>query len=238
MILNKKQIINSGIIGSDCNLSIMGCFQIIQDAITEMMGLNKIDGVTVKEKYNAFWVFTKTRAKFFKKVAWNSEISISSYISSISLIRMTVDVEIKNHNDELVMHSRTEMCALDILTQRLKKISSIGVEETMIANNASDEILFTKFDDIDVPFIEKVQVKSTNIDFSHHTNNTEYIRFVMNTYSVKEVESKHIKEMEILYLNQSFENDILDIRKVNLDSKDIVVIEKENKPIIKCEIVY
>ncbi len=238
MILNKKQKVNSGIIGTDCNLSIMGSFQIIQDAVTEMMGLNKIDGVTVKQKYNAFWVFTKTRAKFFKKVAWNSEISITCYISNISAIRMCADVEIRNENAELVMHSKTELCVLDIATQRIKKVTAVGVDESMLSNVQADEIVFTKFDDIDMPVIEKVQVKSSNIDFVHHTNNLEYIRFITNTYTVAQLESKQIKEMEILYINQSFEKDILEIKKVGLKDKDVFVIEKENKPVIKCEIVY
>ncbi len=238
MILNKKQMLNSSISGTDCNLSIVGCFQIIQDAITEMMGLNKVDGVTVKEKYNAFWVFTKTRAKFLKKLAWNNEIFITCYISNISLARINVDVEIKNKNGELAVHSRTELCVLDILTQRFKRVSAVGVDETMLENNTSDEIEFAKFEDIESPIVEEVKVRSTNIDFSHHTNNTEYIRLIMNTYSVSEMESKQIKEIEILYVNQSFENDILSIRKANFNDKDIILIEKSNKPIVKCEIVY
>ncbi len=238
MILNKKQNVNSGIIGTDCNLSVIGSFQIIQDAITEMMGLNKIDGVTVKQNYNAFWVFTKTRAKFFKKIAWNSEISITSYISNISAIRMYADVEIRDEKGELALHSKTEMCLLDIASQRLKKLSDIGVDTTFIDNKATDEILFTKFDEVNFNTEEQVQVRSTNIDFSHHTNNTEYIRLMMNTYSVAVIETKPIKEMEILYLSQSFENDVLDIKKANLKDKDIFVIEKASKPIIKCEILY
>lgn len=238
MVLNKKLIINSTFTGTDCNLSAMGTFQIIQDAITEMTGLNKIDGVTIKQKYNAFWVFTKTRAKFIKNIFWNSEVSVKCYISSISTIRMNAEVEIRNADGELAMHSKTEMCAIDFLSQKIKKLSEIGVEENMYFNNLSDEIQFTKFVNIDIPFKESVQVKSSNIDFSHHTNNLEYIRFIMNTYSVAELEAKKIKEMEILYTSQSYEFDMLDIKKVNLDNKDLIVIEKEEKPVVKCEILY
>lgn len=80
MIRNKKQFIHSSIVGTDCHLSTVGYFQLIQDAITEMMALHQIDGVTVKQKYGAFWVFTKTRAQFLKKIAWGSEVSILCYI--------------------------------------------------------------------------------------------------------------------------------------------------------------
>lgn len=45
---------------------------------------------------------------------------------------------------------------------------------------------------------------SGNIDYVHHTNNIEYIIFLMNTFTVEELEKKPIKEMEINYASQSY----------------------------------
>lgn len=136
------------------------------------------------------------------------------------------------------MHSRTEMCLLDIQTQRFMRLSSVGVEESMISRHSMNEIVFAKFEEIDAPMVEKVTVKSTNIDFSHHTNNAEYIRLITNTYSVNELETRVMKEVEILYLNQSYEGDILEIKKAKFPQKDIIFIEKSGKPIVKCEIIF
>lgn len=238
MIYTKKQIISASMVDTKANLSVIGAFQVIQDAITELTGQLKIDGMTLNEKYNAFWVFAKTRVKFLKEIAWNNEIAISSYISFISLAKMNIDVEIKNKNDEVVIYSRTEICALDMETQRIRKLSTVGVDETMLSDKQTMEIIFTKFEGNDLPQIDNVKIKYTNIDFSHHTNNLEYIRFIMNTYSVAEIERKQIKEMEVIYANQSFENDVLDIFKANFADKDLIVIEKSEKPVIKCEIIF
>ena len=68
MILNKKQTISAFMTDTNSNLSIVGSFQIIQDAITELTGLLKIDGITAKEQYNSMWVFTKTVVKFYKNI--------------------------------------------------------------------------------------------------------------------------------------------------------------------------
>ena len=35
------------------NLSVIGCFQIAEETVTELMGKLKIDGITVKKAYNA-----------------------------------------------------------------------------------------------------------------------------------------------------------------------------------------
>ena len=46
------------------------------------------------------------------------------------------------------------------------------------------------------------------------------------------------KEMELIYVNQSFENDVLDVQKQSKNGKDLFVLAKGNKPVVKCEIVF
>lgn len=236
--MKRKHKIFSCFIDTKANLSVMGAFQIIQDAITELTGEHKFDGITLKEKYNAFWVFTKTRVKFIKNVVWNEEIDVRAFISYISVAKMNVDVEMKDKFGNIISYSRTEMCALDLDTQRIRKISTVGVTEDVLEKQVPMEILFTKFEGSELPIVDNIKVKYTNIDFSHHTNNLEYVRFIMNTYTVEEVEQRGIKEVEIIYANQSFENDVLDIRKSGFENKDLIVLEKDGKPVVKCEIVF
>ena len=237
MRFTKLQKISASMAGSDESLSAIGAFQIVQDAVTEFMGELKIDGVTVKRKYNAFWVFVKTRAKFFKKLYWQDEYVITAFISAISAAKIHVDVCVSDKADNTVFHARTELCVLDIATQRIKKVSSVGVDESMLENETA-EITFGKFDADGSPHVEQVKVRSTNVDHSHHTNNLEYLRFVMNTYTVAELEAKSIKEMEIVYANQSYENDVLDVLKARNADRDLIALQKDGKPVVKCEIVF
>ena len=238
MVLEKEQHINSAITDSKGELSVIGSFQILQDAITELMGRLNVDGFTARDKYNAIWVYTKSRIKFFKKVSWGTKITVSSFISYISLVKMNVDVRVLDEAGELVFYSRTELCALDITTQRIRKVATVGIEADMVESLDQVEIAFARFDVLDLPLFERVRVRSTSIDMSHHTNNIEYLRFILNTYSVTKLEKRPIREIELIYSNQSFENDILEIKKGEFKDKDLITIEKEDKTIIKCEILY
>ena len=237
MKLIKNQRLTASMVASNESLSIIGAFQIIQDAVTDCMGELKIDGISVKRNYNAFWLFVKTRVKFFKKLKWGEEFTVCSFLSSMSLAKLYADVEVRNKSEELVFYARVELCILDIATQRIKKIASVGVDESMLTY-ATEEITFGKTDDTALSQIEQVKVRSTNIDHSHHTNNLEYLRFIMNTYSVAETEAKAPKEMEVNYLSQSYENDLLDVLKAHSESRDLIVLQKDGKPVIKCEIIY
>ena len=234
----KKQKILSSMVNSESNLSVVGTFQIIQDALTELCGVLKIDGPTMKREYNAFWVFTKTRVKILKKLAWNENVKLTAFISKITLAKMYMDVQVKNTLGEVAFYSRTELCALDIKAEKICKLSSVGVSESMVGKNKGMEINFSKIDAEESEPLCRVQIKYTNIDFCHHTNNLEYMRLIMNTYSVAEMEARPIREIEINYISQSFENDLIAMCKTKNANRDVLVLKKDSKPVVKCEILF
>lgn len=237
MKLIKHQKISSTITDSTANLSVIGIFQITEEAVTELMGELNIDGITAKREYNAVWVFTKNKVKIVQNIAWNEECTVICFISKITHASLCIDIGIKNKLDELCSYSRVELCALDLQSGRIRKVSTVGVDDGMMAETPMADISFTRFDAEDLPETDQVKVRYANIDFAGHTNNKEYIRFMLNTYSVREMETRPVREMEVVYINQSYENDILTVRKGSFQDKDIISVQKEDKIIVKSEIV-
>lgn len=238
MVYKKSGIVGSGHIDADAKLSVMGAFGIVADAVTEMMGALKIDGITVKKRYNAMWVFTKNRIKLLKPLQWGENFSAESFITAFSAVRVNIETAIKNPSGEIAAYSKLELCALNLATGRIVKTSDVGLNEMFVKEPSLLNVEFTKFSDGDLPLAESVTVRSTNIDFSRHTTNVEYVRFLLNTYSVAEILNNPIKEIEVCYIGQSYENDVLQIYKSTDGDKDILTIKKEDKPIVKCEIVH
>ena len=237
MIFSKQQIASSNFIGADAKLSALGVFQLVENAITEGMAAQHIDGMTIRRLYNAFWVFSKNKVKIFGEVCWGDELTIESYVSSKSAAKLYVDTAIKNSAGQIVAYSRCEMCPLDVATGRILRTSAVGVDEHVIAEPAQIDIVFDKIDCDNLPLVEQVTVRSTNIDFSHHTNNVEYLRFIFNTYTVEELLSRQICELEVNYVSQSYEGDVLSVHKATTDACDLFVITKSDAPVIKCKIV-
>lgn len=238
MKLIKELKVSASMAGADECLSVIGTFEIVENAITELMGELKIDGITAKNKYNAFWVFSKSRVKFFNKIKWNENLNVTCFISVKTLAKLQFDVQAKNANNQPIFYARVEGCVLDISTQRIRKVTTVGVDDCIVPEQSIKDVEFSKFDYVDLPILEQVKIRSTNIDMSHHTNNLEYLRFILNTYSVNELTTKPIKEMEVIFSNQSFENDVLNVLKLKMQNKDAIVLQKEDKPVIKCEIVF
>ncbi len=221
----------------NANLSVLGAFRIVEDAITEYMGDLKIDGLTAKRVYNAIWVFAKTKIKFLKNLVWNDEYTVNCFISKISVVTMNIDVALKNADGELCVYSRTELCALDLESGRIRKVSTVGVDGTIQAKAPLTDVSFAKIDSENLPEVQRVKVGFTSIDYAVHTNNKEYVRFMLDTYSVGEMKSYRIREMEIVYINQSYEGDVLTVCKGCDGLKDSFAIQKEGKTICKSEIL-
>lgn len=237
MILVKHQKVGSSMTDSTANLSVIGIFQIAEEAVAELMGALSIDDVTVKREYRAVWVFAKSKLEVYQNIAWNEVYTVICFVSKISQVSICVDVGIKNKSDALCAYSRIALCALDLQSGRIRKVSTVGVDDRIETHAPLADISFAKFDAENLPEAEQVKVRCTAIDFAKHTNNKEYVRFMLNTYSVSELEAKPIREMTVVYLHPSYENEILTVRKGRFPEKDILAVQKENQTIVKCEIV-
>ena len=224
-------------VGSDACLSVMGAFQIVEDGLTAYFAQLGVDGVTVKRKYGAFWVFVKSRVRFLKKIVWNDEYTVEAWISLITLAKVHVDVRMRDARGDRVFEARVELCALDMEKQRIKRLAEIGIDKSVPTGEPAD-IAFGEFAVDELPTVEEVQVRSTNIDHSHHTNNLEYLRVIMNTYSVAELEARAIQEVEIVYASQTYEGDVLSVQKEAHEDRDWLVLQTDGKPVVKCEIVF
>ena len=237
MELHKNQSVSASMMDTEGYLSAVGVFQVIQDAVTELMGMHGVDGATSKRLYNAFWVYVRSRVKILKRLWWNDKYTVTAFFSRISAASIAIDVILSGEAGETDYYARTELCPLDISSGKIRRVTTVGVDKDMISDRVAQEVEFCAFDGGELQLIESVKVRSTNIDFSHHTNNVEYVRMIMDTYSVGEIESLDIKEMEVIYAGQSYEGDTLDIRRVVRENKHLAVIEKDGAPVIKCEIL-
>lgn len=237
MKLIKHDKVRAAMTDPSVNLSVIGFFQISEETVTELMGELKVDGVTAQREYNAIWVITKCKLKVFDSIAWNEEYSVTGFISKISRATLNIDVEIRNKAEELCGCLKTEICALDLDTGKIRKTSTVGIDESFTEETPEVEMAFSKFDTDDLSEVDRVQIKYASIDYAGHANNKEYIRFMLDTYTVAELEAHPIKEMEVIYSGQSYEGDILSVCKKCGDDGDIVAIQKNGEYIVKSEII-
>lgn len=237
MKYSKNYKVTSARLDATSGLSITGIFEVVEECVSEYFGAMGIDGFTVDEKYNACWVFMKNRIKMIKPIRWNETFSAEAFISKKAMASMHVDIAIRNSEGELCAYAKTETVPLDLTNGRPRKLDTLEIDDSFEVYESLTDLSFTKFPKIELPEVDSVTIKYTNIDYLQHTNNKEYAKFILNTYEVKDILDKPIREMEMQYLGQAHEHDVLSIRKDVIDGKELFAIVKDGTTMIKCEIV-
>ena len=211
MKLIKSTSVPASYCDSDVKLSVVGAFQIVEDLVTEMMGDLHIDGLVCMKEYGAMWLFVRNRIEMPRPLKWKEEYSSECYISSVGKGRMNIDTVLKNMDKEIAAVSRLELCAIDLQTFRLRKMDTVGFDGSITAEVPEYDITFRRGKFTPSTLLDTVTVRSSDIDYCHHTNNISYIRFLMNQWSVDELSTRPVRAIEVQYAGQTHEGDILQI---------------------------
>lgn len=241
-IYTMRQNVGAGACDPSGNLSLIGALTLIQDAVTDTMAKLKIDGFTVRRKYGALIVFSKNHLRFLQAIGWKDKIKIACFVSSKSAARMSIDVCVKK-TGKIALYARTEVCAVDIETGRIRRMETAGVGKQVKIVCPPYALTWEDMAG-DGELLDTVKVRTSNIDYAGHTNNVEYIRLLLDTFTLDEWRSMAPSELQVAYLNQSFLDDSLSIYRAELSPTDtsqherIYTIKKAEQDVLRCRLRY
>lgn len=239
MIYKKTGRVPASMCDGTIKLSPLALFQLEEDAVTELMGELHIDGLTAMREYNAMWVFVKNTVKVFRRPAWREEYELRCFVSGHSSAKLLIDTELWSPSrGEAVFHARLELCALDLQTGRIRKAMTVGVSDELPCEEPLPDLWFTRFPKGDQTLVETVKVQSTNLDYCSHTNNIEYLRFILNTYPADRFAKQEIREVEIHYGKQTFEGDEILILKQLDGQTEFFTLLSQNSTAADCMILW
>ena len=224
-------------VDNTANLSFDGIFDIIQIAGTEFLAINRYDNINMKKKYDSAWVITKAKVKINKLPSWGSELKLKSYVVGMKSAKIDIEVCAYDDKDNLLFVAIDEYCPIDLRTRRIKRIREIEFDDIKV----HDSILGPGYNIISFnnPILkDKFKVKFCDIDFTNHTNNVSYIRFIMNYLSRDFFNNNDVINVDIHYLNESLLNDELSIYEERIDNKINLLIKKEDINVFSIRMEY
>jgi acyl-CoA thioesterase FadM len=237
---NKEYKIGYSQTNHKLDLGIYDAFNLSQDTVTEYYESFGGDNIVVKEKDNAIWVTTKARANFTKLPKWRDIVKSKSYTTKIKPIRVNTETIFKNINDELLFVIEQEACVIDLDTRKIRKVDTITYPSDMEINQSLINNDFVKLNNefTEKDFVYKQVVSSQDIDYSGHTNNAIYVRYIMNAINVDFFDKNIITDFEIHYISESIEGQTLKVYKKELDSIIDFLIKEGDREIIRARLNY
>ena len=217
--------------------SVIGAAQIVEDSVCAFFAAFGKDNVTLSTKYNALWVFVKNKFQKRATVSWNEDITVECCFTEITKATVVVDTVVKNSKGETAIAARTELCVIDLDTQRIRRISSVEFPEDIGVYPSVAGFGFTRFSNAFLREEYKFNVPSTSIDLCGHVNNVEYLRFILNATSVEKEVDSPVRETEINFVAQAREGEMLTVFGGENGVDEFYEIRSGDKVVARCKLL-
>ena len=222
------------------SLSLLDSFYLIQDMMTEYFGFLKSDNIILKRENNSIWVLTKTKVHFNNLPVWRDVVEGTVFTTNIKPIRVGTETQFKDKDDNILFYANQETCAIDLDNRKIKKISTVNYPKDLQIIEGINKEKYLKLNDeftIDDKVSEQI-VHSTDIDFSYHTNNVAYIRFILNSLGSEFLDNCKVTDFEIHYINETKEGQKLEIYRKLKDTDVDFLIKENDREIVRANLKY
>lgn len=222
-------------------LGLVELMNLNQDMITEFFGSVGSDNKILRQQNNAAWIYTRTKVSLKELPFWNTKTHAKTFISGKSPIRLEVETDLFDENENLLFAAKTEMCAIDFVERKIRKIDTLIFPQDLEVSESLIQEPFarmkTEFESSDLVYSQKVYASDT--DFTNHTNNARYVKYLMNTFDSKFYEEKTVTDFEIQFAKESTEGDELTIWKKETAEREFSFqIMKADEAVVKAVLKY
>ena len=196
--------------GASGTVKIASLMQLMQEAAAlhaEQLGF----GREKMDRLDGYWVLSNVAVEIAELPRWNQQVTIRTWPSGYSrLIASREFVGIDRTGREL-FRAGSEWMVLDKQRGRPKNLFHLDLALPRTGTKALQERL-CRLEPLDGGIaVDKVRVGRSAIDLNGHVNNTEYIRWGIDSLCRQFKLSDEIRRVHATYLSEVFEADELDL---------------------------
>ena len=227
-------------LGTNLEMDVVSSFNFVQNVMTEYFESFGSDNIVLKNNDKAIWVVTKSKIHIEKYPIWRDNRKGKCYTTKVKPIRSESQIIFKNENNDICFLAKQEYCVIDLETRKIKKISEITYPKDMEVEEEIFDKPYLKLNDEfeEDNYVYEQIVRASDIDYSKHTNNAIYIRYVLNSLPSEFFDKYAITDVEIHYINESKEGQKLKIYKKQNNNSIDFLIKEDNREIIRANIEF
>ncbi len=214
-IYRRNEPIRAGQMDTLRRLNLPHTIELFQDMTAAHSELLQISNRRMHEKSDAFWVVTRMKLRFYQPLFFPEEITCETWPLMPGTLACGRCYRILKDGATAV-EGRSEWLLLDRRTHSPRRVDTTCYPLT--EEHETSVVLpepFLRFKETlgEEDLVYETTVRSSDIDMSHHTNNVQYVRMMMNALSVSEWEALTPRTFEIRYERESREGDPLQIAR-------------------------
>mgnify|MGYP000412476922 FL=1 len=217
-------------------------FGYFQDTASEAVQKLGAGVETLAEKYSAAWVLTRIRVEFERIPEINEKVTVDTWPHPPGKIELDRDFKVRDANGDVIIRAASKWVIIDIRTREIIKSGLIGMNYPPFIEEHALDCRLGKLKPYGQPeLVYKKVVGYSDVDINGHINNSKYIDYIMDCFTVESHRLYTMSSIEVNYIKEAFPGDTLQLyREIPADGSGYVYIEGVNegdgKPSFKARI--
>jgi len=206
-IYSEESCIKSYHVDKGGKLSIVQVFNFLQEAAFRHSVIDNF-GQPNLDKLGMVWVLSRINVVFLGDVVLGESVEINSWIRSINGALSERDFEL-NFKGKPVIKATSLWICLDVKTIKPVRIPKKITDLMEVYEGNGSGISTSKISELNGNSASSFYtIQPSDIDMVNHTNNVVYVKIGLDALHT----NNRIKVIDVNYLNQSFEEDTLEIK--------------------------
>ncbi|MCR4436071.1 MAG: thioesterase [Clostridiales bacterium] len=179
------------------------------------IGFNRI-----YREFGVAWVLMRMRVDIERYPVWEEEVTIETWPQLPRKYDFDRDYIVRDAEGKAIMRAVSTWVIVDVATREIKKSEVIAIDYPPITVERAIECTLGKIKPQGQPQIAyKRVIGCSDIDMNGHINNSKYVDFIMDCFSVEDLKKYSAKSIQVNYLKESFPGDTIALYK-NTDAAE------------------
>jgi len=189
-------------------------------------------GITELAENNGIaWILMRIRVEIERMPVWNEEITIETWPQEPGKLEIERDFIVRDSEGKIIVRAVSAWVLMDLKERKLKRTSVISLTYPSVIEERAIVHKLKKLESISEleTAYEKV-IGYSDIDFNGHLNNSRYIDYIMDCFSLDEHNQYETKAIEVNFNREALPGDTIVLQKSTQLLEDRqVFIEGMNK---------
>lgn len=185
--------------------SVFNFFQEIASIHADNLGLG-MD--TLVETHGVVWVLVRIRLDIIRYPLWKEDVILETWPQVPNRFEFERDFIIKDVDGNVIARAVSVWVMMDIQTRRLKK-PEVSKENYPVLNmDRAINCTLGKLKPLENPIVShKRYIGYSDIDSNGHLNNSKYLDFIMDSFTIDQHKKYETHSIQINYLNEVLPGD-------------------------------
>jgi medium-chain acyl-[acyl-carrier-protein] hydrolase len=209
----------------DGNIKTASLMQYLQEVAAlhaEQLGF----GINKLSKLNSYWVLSNLRIEINELPKWNDEVTVKTWPSGHTRVIATREFIGSNQEGRELFRASSQWMILDKHSNRPKSLSRLELDLPKTGLKVLSEELKRLEPREDYNEADRITVPYSSIDLNGHVNNTEYVRWSMDTLKKVFGFEGAVHSIYITYLSEIFEGDELELLLSQNDNNRFYILSR------------